>query len=292
MRHTLDIGADSRGILICFMQGFGGCCKLHLRKAGRHRKANSGSITAQQLSPMCWKDLAMRQIRSVRRYGLYCAGCHHSTADTIAQGAASHGLDDCHIQKLLRELNEALVSCNPTRLKPSRMPRSRSAKSHGLDEPAEKHADSIDGTRQQCRSLLHAANAQSHFVYARTVSTDYQRAWRHQWNWACGGGTTWLCSHRSAESTNRITTAERLSASILSRVFRPLRHKMAAAVAAGDYGVTKDYQPHLKQILDIHQALSPLPHISKYELVKGDAVATVRNIFSGKSAHHCGAGLF
>jgi hypothetical protein len=48
-----------------------------------------------------------------------------------------------------------------------------------------------------------------------------------------------------------------------------------AAVATGDYSVTKDYQPHLKQILDIHQALSPLPHIPKYELVKGDAIVTV-----------------
>ena len=49
-----------------------------------------------------------RAERIIRRYGLYCGGCSHSTADTLGQGARQHGLDDAQLQRLLRELNEAL----------------------------------------------------------------------------------------------------------------------------------------------------------------------------------------
>jgi Macrocin-O-methyltransferase (TylF) len=48
-----------------------------------------------------------------------------------------------------------------------------------------------------------------------------------------------------------------------------------AAVATGDYSVITGYETHLTEVLDIHQSLSPLPHIPKYELVKGDAMKTV-----------------
>jgi CMP-N-acetylneuraminate monooxygenase len=50
--------------------------------------------------------------RILRRYGLYCAGCHHSPSESLAQGARAHGLEGAQIHRLVRELNE--VFC-PTR---------------------------------------------------------------------------------------------------------------------------------------------------------------------------------
>lgn len=46
-------------------------------------------------------------------------------------------------------------------------------------------------------------------------------------------------------------------------------------VAMGDYSVSADYEETLTGILGTHEALSPLAHIKKYELVKGDATETV-----------------
>jgi hypothetical protein len=46
------------------------------------------------------------------------------------------------------------------------------------------------------------------------------------------------------------------------------------ALAAGDYSVTKDWRASLEQALAIHDQLSPLPHIKKWELIVGDATAT------------------
>jgi Macrocin-O-methyltransferase (TylF) len=48
-----------------------------------------------------------------------------------------------------------------------------------------------------------------------------------------------------------------------------------SGVSVGDYGVAQDYENHLDRVLEIQAAMSPLPHIRKYELVKGDAVSTV-----------------
>ncbi len=43
---------------------------------------------------------------------------------------------------------------------------------------------------------------------------------------------------------------------------------------AGDYATPEGYERHLTQVLGIHQELSPLPHIDKFELVVGDVVET------------------
>ena len=43
----------------------------------------------------------------------------------------------------------------------------------------------------------------------------------------------------------------------------------------GAYSVTKDYEYYLGQILECHERESPIPHIKKYRLVKGDATKTV-----------------
>ncbi len=46
-------------------------------------------------------------------------------------------------------------------------------------------------------------------------------------------------------------------------------------VKPGDYGVTADYEAYLTQVLDYHESESPLGHLKKYELVKGDATQTI-----------------
>jgi len=43
--------------------------------------------------------------RILRRYGLYCAGCHRATYDSLALGARHHGLDASQVERLVRELN-------------------------------------------------------------------------------------------------------------------------------------------------------------------------------------------
>jgi len=49
----------------------------------------------------------------------------------------------------------------------------------------------------------------------------------------------------------------------------------AGMAQAGDYSVTEGYEDYLRAILDFHESESPLGHIEKYELVKGDAIETV-----------------
>lgn len=43
----------------------------------------------------------------------------------------------------------------------------------------------------------------------------------------------------------------------------------------GDYSVTAGYEEYLAAVLAHHEADSPLPHIRKFELVKGDAAETI-----------------
>lgn len=46
-------------------------------------------------------------------------------------------------------------------------------------------------------------------------------------------------------------------------------------VQAGDYSVSDNYELQLEEILNFHEMESPLSHIKKYELIKGDASETV-----------------
>jgi len=43
------------------------------------------------------------------------------------------------------------------------------------------------------------------------------------------------------------------------------------AVSIGAYGVTENYEEYLRRVLDYHEQESPIPHLKKYELIKGDA---------------------
>lgn len=43
----------------------------------------------------------------------------------------------------------------------------------------------------------------------------------------------------------------------------------------GDYKTVQNWEHQLEEILAIHESMSPLPHIRKFELIKGDASVTV-----------------
>jgi Macrocin-O-methyltransferase (TylF) len=49
----------------------------------------------------------------------------------------------------------------------------------------------------------------------------------------------------------------------------------APIASAGAYGVPEGYEDYLREVLLYHEQESPLSHLEKFELVKGDAVKTV-----------------
>ena len=50
----------------------------------------------------------------------------------------------------------------------------------------------------------------------------------------------------------------------------------AEIIQKGAYATTKDYNEYLSEILQYHETISPISHIKKYELVKGDATQTLK----------------
>jgi hypothetical protein len=53
----------------------------------------------------------------------------------------------------------------------------------------------------------------------------------------------------------------------------------ADIVKVGAYGVTDRYEEYLGKILAYHEQESPIPHIKKHELIKGDATVEVEKYF-------------
>lgn len=53
----------------------------------------------------------------------------------------------------------------------------------------------------------------------------------------------------------------------------------SALVEKGGYSVTDEYEAYLEKVMDFHESQSPIPHIKKYELVKGDAVVEAEKYF-------------
>lgn len=51
---------------------------------------------------------------------------------------------------------------------------------------------------------------------------------------------------------------------------------LADIVTVGGYSTTSGYEEYLEQILDYHEKESPLSHIKKYELVKGNASVEIK----------------
>lgn len=43
----------------------------------------------------------------------------------------------------------------------------------------------------------------------------------------------------------------------------------------GDYAITRNYEETLEEILSLHESFSPISHVKKFELVKGDASFTI-----------------
>lgn len=43
----------------------------------------------------------------------------------------------------------------------------------------------------------------------------------------------------------------------------------------GSFSVSEDYDQYLERLIGLHDALNPIPHLKKFELVKGDACQTV-----------------
>ncbi len=57
--------------------------------------------------------------------------------------------------------------------------------------------------------------------------------------------------------------------------FLKLDLKDGSSVQQGDYSVEKNYEMILEQILSLHESFSPIPHMKKFELIKGDASITI-----------------
>ena len=57
--------------------------------------------------------------------------------------------------------------------------------------------------------------------------------------------------------------------------FPKISDKDSTVLAKGDYGVSEDYESYLDRVLSNHEQQSPLSHIRKHELVKGDLPATL-----------------
>jgi hypothetical protein len=53
--------------------------------------------------------------------------------------------------------------------------------------------------------------------------------------------------------------------------------KDGTGVAKGDYSTMQNYEQYLEEILSLHEQGSPLSHIKKFELVKGDASKSIVN---------------
>lgn len=47
----------------------------------------------------------------------------------------------------------------------------------------------------------------------------------------------------------------------------------------GNYSVTQGYEEYLQKVLDCHEQESPIAHLKKYELIKGDATVTAPRYF-------------
>jgi hypothetical protein len=58
----------------------------------------------------------------------------------------------------------------------------------------------------------------------------------------------------------------------------------AAIIAKGAYNVTQNYEEYLAKLLDYHEQESPISHIKKYQLVKGDAIEGVERYLKDNPA--------
>lgn len=69
------------------------------------RRGMPQDITAQTPIATILERKGEAADRILRRQGLYCTGCQHSTSDTLAHGAKAHGLSEDQVTRMLVELN-------------------------------------------------------------------------------------------------------------------------------------------------------------------------------------------
>ena len=65
-------------------------------------------VTAQSTIAELLEQYGADADRVLRRYGLYCHGCHHSTAESVEMGARHHGIEGRRVDVLVKELNRAI----------------------------------------------------------------------------------------------------------------------------------------------------------------------------------------
>ena len=70
--------------------------------------AATGRVSAQSVIAEVLEAHGAVADQVLRRYGLYCFGCHHSTAESIELAARQHGVDARRVDHLVKELNHAL----------------------------------------------------------------------------------------------------------------------------------------------------------------------------------------
>ena len=57
--------------------------------------------------------------------------------------------------------------------------------------------------------------------------------------------------------------------------FSTVRPEDGELVESGSYSVSEDYEVTLTEVMALHESFSPIPHMRKFEIVKGDASTTV-----------------
>ena len=57
--------------------------------------------------------------------------------------------------------------------------------------------------------------------------------------------------------------------------FPAVSREDGAKLAPGGYATTPDYEQYLRQVLDLQEKESPLSHLRKHEVIKGDVGSTV-----------------
>ena len=58
--------------------------------------------------------------------------------------------------------------------------------------------------------------------------------------------------------------------------FPSIHAKDGSSVSVGSFNVTANYEEYLSRVMDYHEQESPISHIRKYKLIKGDASVEVR----------------
>ena len=61
--------------------------------------------------------------------------------------------------------------------------------------------------------------------------------------------------------------------------FPSIHAKDGSSVSVGSFNVTANYEEYLSRVMDYHEQESPISHIRKYKLIKGDASVEVRTYF-------------